>query len=299
MANEIVPSGIGSLTAGEVMATEFLFLLADRDGSVLNHPAFFHATGRPGSNVVRVPHLGYGYDLLSADTPGSEHANTAFSDDQTDVTLANYVLRYTTHDLAKWMANGKLDAALFAQSAVTSISQTLISLAANVGDGFSNVAGSSGVDATWDDVLVAKAYLGASKAQGQICAMVHPRQWSDLEQDALSLGVLPAGSMTGAIVGGLDSYKGRYMGIDFFTSSHVPASGGNRLGCIFTAGGIVWADAEYAPSASSSADIVNLGRGQFEVVRQGTYSADSFVVRAMMGVSLGIDAAGVTLRTDE
>lgn len=293
------PSSISDIVAGEVLATEFLYLLADRDGSVLNHPAFFHATGRPGSNVVRVPHLGYGYDLLSADTPGSEHSDTAFSDGNTDVTLANYVLRYSNHDLARWMADGKLDAAMFAQSAVVNISQTLISLAANVGDGFSNVAGTSGVDATWDDVNVAKAFLGNAKAQGEICALVHPQQWADLEADAISLGVLPAQSMAGAIVSGLGSYKGRYMGIDWFTSSSVPASGGNRLGCVFTSGGIVWADAEYAPSASSSADIVNLGRGQFEVVRQGTYSADSFVIRAMMGVSLGIDAAGVTLRTDQ
>lgn len=299
MANEQVPSSITDLVAGEVLAAEYLMLLADRDGSVLNHPAFFHATGRPGSNVVRVPHLGIGYDLLTADTPGAEHANTAFSDNHTDVTLANYVLRYTNHDLARWMADGKLDPAIFAQGAAISVSQTLISLAANVGDGFTNIAGTSTVDATWDDVQTAKAFLLNAKASGSICAIVAPQQWADLEADALALGVLPAGSMASVITTGLDSYKGRYMGIDFFVSGAVPATGGNSLGCIFTSGGIVWADAEYAPSASKYADIVNLGRGQLELVRQGTSSADSYIIRAMMGVSLGIDAAGVTFRTDQ
>ena len=32
MANEILPAGVGDLIAGEVMAAEFLMLLADRDG---------------------------------------------------------------------------------------------------------------------------------------------------------------------------------------------------------------------------------------------------------------------------
>lgn len=300
MANEILPAGIGDITAGEVMAAEYLMLLAQRDGSVLNHPAFFRATGLPGSNVVRVGHYGFGYDLLAADTPGSEHSNTAFSDGHTDVTLANLVLRFTAHDLARFMAGDKLDPVMFAQSAVINVSQTLISLVANAADSFSNVAGTSGVDASWDDVLTGKAYLATSSAEGPMVAVIHSQQWSDLERDALALGVAQdANGLGGAVMAGLGSYKGRYMGIDFFTSNHVPASGGNRLGSIFTRGGIVWADAQYRPSASRFADIIDLGRAQFEIQRLGTSSEDSYIIRALMGVSLGIDAAGVTLRTDQ
>lgn len=297
MADIALPANITDIVAGEILAAEYLMLLADRDGSVLTHPAFFHATGVPGSNVVRVPHLGLGYDLLAADTPGTEHTNTAFSDGHTDVTLANQVLMYGAHDLARWMAAGKLDPVMFAQSAAINIAQTLISLAANVGDGFTNIAGSSGVDATWDDVLVAKAFLGAASAQGAMCGLVHSQQWSDLETDALSLGVLPAQTSGGIINAGLDSYKGRWFGVDWFVSNRVPAAGGNRLGCVFTAGGIVWADCEYANDGDPN--IVNLGRGQFERVRRGNFSQTNYVIRAGMGVALGIDAAGVTLRTDE
>lgn len=297
MADPALPANVGDIVAGEVLAAEYLMTLSDRDISVLMHPAFFHATGKPGSNVVRVPHLGYGVDILAADTPGSEHTNTAFTDGHTDVTLANQVLMFGAHDLARFMADGKLDPVMFAQFAAMNIGKTLINLAANVGDGFTNIAGTTTQDATWDDVLVAKAFLGNADATGSICGLIHPQQWNDLEVDALSLGVLPAGSMQGVITSGLESYKGRYMGIDWFTSSRVPASGGNRLGCIFTQGGIVWADAEYANDGDPN--IVNLVRGQFERARKGTFSQTNWVIRAALGTALGIDNAGVTFRTDE
>lgn len=298
MANEQTPSSIADIVAGEVLANEYLMLLAERDGSVLNHPAFFHATGSPGSNVVRVPVLGHGYDLLSAATPGADTANTSFSDDKIDVTVATYTLRYTNDALAKYMADGKLDAQMFAMGAVISIAQTLISLAANVTDGFSNVAGSTGVNAAWSDVLTAKALLGVGNADGPMLGLVHGVQWGDLESDALSLGVLPAQLNAGIINTGLEAYKGRYFGVDFFKSNRVPTAdaGANRAGAIWTPGGLVWADAEL--DTEGDPNIVNLGRGQFERVRLGLQSATSYVIRAAMGVSLGIDAAGVTLKTD-
>ena len=81
MANEITPTSIADLLASETVAAEVMFLLADRDPSILNHPALFQATHNGPSEVVRVPHLGLGgYDLLTAHTPGAEVANTAFSD---------------------------------------------------------------------------------------------------------------------------------------------------------------------------------------------------------------------------
>lgn len=298
MADEMVPSSIGSIVAGEVLAAEFLMTLADRDASVLEHPAFFHATGRPGSNVVRVPVLGYGHDTMAATTPGSETANTAFTDDAIDVTLANYVLRYTADDLARFMADGKIDPVRFAQYAGVNVAQTLIGLAANLTDGFSNVAGSSGVDAAWSDILTAKAFLYIAKAQGAMLGLLHGRQWADLEADALSLGVLPAQTNAAIVNSGLESYKGRYFGIDFFVHGAVPTadSGANRAGAIWTPGGLVWADAEYANDGDPN--IVNLVRGQFERARRGTYSDTSYLIRAAMGVALGINAAGVTVKTD-
>jgi hypothetical protein len=300
MANEIIPSGIGDLIAGEVMATEFLMLLADREDGVLMHPALMHATGSSNSsNVVRVAHLGLGgYDLLSATTPGSEVANTALTDGSTDVTLAPRAKRYGLEDTARFISDGKLDPVMFAQDAVISINQTLISLIANVTDDFTTTAGTSGVDATWADVLDAKTALGIAKNSGRLLGIVHPRQWGDLETDALTLGVLPAQSMGGVITTGMGLFKGTYMGVDFFVSSAVPTANGgaDRAGGIFARGGVAWADAQFAPEAD--ANIVDLGRGRFERVRQGNFLQTNYMTSWLAGVAKAIDGAGVSLVTD-
>lgn len=299
-ADEILPAGVTDLITTEAMATEFLMLLSEKDGSILTHPALFHATAASlTSTVVRVPHLGLGgSDLLSATTPGSEVANTALSDGHTDVTIAMRAKRYTVDDLARLIVNGKIDPGMFAMDAVIAIAQTLLSLIANVADDFTATAGSSGVDATWNDVLDAKTLLGIAKASGVLLALVHPRQWGDLEIDGLSLGQLPAMTMSGLINTGLEQYKGRYMGIDWFVTSHVPTAdaGANRAGGIFARGAIAWADAQMAPE--NDPNIVELGRGRFERVRKGEYISTSHVVSHAAGVAKAIDTAGVTLKTD-
>ncbi len=300
MANEVVPSNIGDLISGEVMAAEFLLLLADRDDSLLRHPAIMQATApNLRSNVVRVPHLGLmGYDTLSATTPGSEVANTAFSDDSTDVTIASRAKVYSVDDLAAYISDGVFDSALLAQDAVISITQTYIGLIANVTDDFTSTAGTSGVDASWNDVVDAKTTLGIAKAVGEMMGILHPRQWGDLETDALSMGVLPANSMSGVIMQGLQSYKGRFMGIDFFVHSAVPTAdaGANRAGAIFTRGAVAVADAMIP--AESDPNIINLGRGRFERARKGTYLETSWVTSNHSGAAKAIDGAGVTFKTD-
>ena len=299
MANEIIPSGIADLAASEVMAAEFLMLLAASDGSILNHPALFHATASAPGNVISVPHLGLaGTDILSATTPGSEVGNTSLTDGSTTVTMATRALRYTADDLARFMANGVLDPQMFAHAAVISIAQTLVDLIANVADDFTSTVGSSGVNVAWSDIIDGKTTLGVANASGPMVGLLHPQQWGDLESDALSAGVLPAQTMGGTINASLDSYKGNFLGIDFFTSSRVPLanSSADRAGAIFTRGGVAWADAMMASDGDSN--IINLGRGQLERVRQGTYVATSYVMSHVAGVSKAIDGAGVSVISD-
>ena len=300
MANEIIVSGIGDIIAGEVMAAEFLMLLADREDGILNHPALMHATATSASsNVVRVAHLGLGgYDLLSATTPGSEVANTAFTDGKTDVTLAPRAKVYSLEDTARYVSDGKLDPVMFAQDAVISINQTLISLIANVTDDFTSTVGTSGVNATWADMLDGKTTLGVAKNAGPLLSVLHPQQWGDLETDALSLGVLPAKSMGGVIMAGMGLYKGNWMGMDIFVSSAVPTANGgaDRAGGIWARGGVAWADAQFAPE--SDANIVDLGRGRFERDRKGTFLETSYITSWLAGVSKAIDGAGVSVITD-
>ena len=104
--------------------------------------------------------------------------------------------------------------------------------------------------------------------------------------------------MAGAIMAGLGSYKGRYMGIDFFVSSYVPTanSGADRAGCMFVRGGIAVADV-LAPA--DGADMVaTFGTARLELDRKGTYLETAYVFSDHSGVAKAIDGAGVSIITD-
>lgn len=294
MANEILPASIGDLVAGEVLAAEYLMLLADRDASILSHPALLHASAPSGqSSTVRVPHVGLGgYDALGARTPGSEVANTALSDASTDVTIAPYSKVYAMDDLAQWMLEGRITPALFAQDAAISVAQKLISLIANVGDGFAASTGSG--DLTWDVVMGAITTLEVAKAGGPAIALLHPYQWGDLRKSAASAGVSLAPALQGsmnAMMG--SSYKGSYLGVDFYTSSAVPLDTGNYKGCLFTRGAICWADTMYPTVIAQNS--VSMGNALFVMDYRPSFAETKMVTHTALGVALGIDAAGITL----
>lgn len=295
MANEILPASIGDLVAGEALANDFLMLLADRDSSLLAHPALFKAVAPAGvSNVIRVPHVGLGgKDLLAARTPGSEVANSALTDGATDVTVAPYGKVYALDDLAGWMVQGRLSTQMFAEDAALSVNQTLISLIANIGDGFAADEGSG--DLTWDVMRAAKTALGVGKADGSagLMAILHPYQWGDLEADTMGLGVAPAVSLAQAINAPLGSYKGNFMGIDIFTSSHVPLDTGNYKGCLLSKGAICVAMATYPTVISQNA--ITAGPMLFELDRRASFAETKMVTHALLGAALGIDAAGCTI----
>jgi len=294
MANEILPASIGDLVAGEVLANEYLMLLADRDASILSHPALLKASAPSGaSNVVRVPHIGLGgYDALAARTPGTEVANTALADASTDVTIAPYSKVYAMDDFAQWMLEGRINEQMFAQDAAISVAQKLISLIANITDGFAASTGSG--DLTWDVVMGAITTLEVAKAGGPAIALLHPYQWGDLRKSAASAGV----SLSPAVQGSLDaalggSYKGRYMGVDFYTSSAVPLDTGNYKGALFTRGAVAWADTVYPTVISANA--MSFGNAVFEMDRRASFAETKMVTHTNLGVALGIDAAGITL----
>lgn len=301
MANEHTISSIADLFASEVLANEFLLTLAARDsGGLLTHPCLPSVTAAPGSNVVKVPHIGYGADLMTAATEASEHANTQLTDTHTDVTLAMYALRRNVGDFAKIVANPRLGIAAFAAELATAYEQTIISAVANVADDFTATAGpGTGVNLTWATFLAAKGTLNVANASGPLLAILHPQQWADLEADALSLGFAPSvAGNAGAVNAGLGSYRGNWFNIDIVTSSHVPLAnaGADRAGALFAPGAIVWADAMFADEPDPN--IANLGRARLERVRQGEQFTTSYIMSMVFGVSQGIDAAGVTIISD-
>jgi len=306
MADEILYSGIADLRTAEALSAEILLLLADRN-ALPNHPALMYAgdaVGR-GSAVLKIPAVGLqGYDLLSAPGDGSPIANTALSDTAFQVTVARYSKAYEASDLARLTdpANGKIKVAEFASDAVVSSSNTLVSLVANVTDGFSASVGSSGVDLSVNNFLAAIQTLEVAKNVGPYMAILHPQQMGDLRAAIANVSGgaiqwLPASQEQIQILG--NGYRGNWMGVDIFSSSFVPTAnaGADRAGGMFARGAVLWADSSI-PSEGDANQLVLAGKILFERERTAKSGLTAYVTHYYCGVSKGIDAAGVSIITD-
>lgn len=300
MANEVTISSAGDLIAGEVLAAEVLRLAASRGAGILSHPSLAVVEGVAGSNVVRVSTVGLdGYDLLTAHTAGSLKANSALSDGKIDVTLAGYSKVYAVDDVAAFALQGRIGVTAFAQDMLVSSQQTMISLLATAGAGAAASVGTSGSSLTLAIFLEAKKALAVAAASGRAVALLHPRQWADLEADILANGpAVLTNDLTGVISSGLQDYKGTLFGVDVFTSNRVPTanSGADRAGCMFVRGGVVGGLAPMVAGRSTIADFGMYGRLAYE--ESAATMQMKYVSQAIMGASLGIEANICAIVTD-
>lgn len=304
MANEILYAGVADLRTAEVLSGEFLQLLAARE-SLPAHPALVYggdAQGR-GSVVVKVPHLGLGgYDILSAVADGSAVSNTALSDGSTPITVARYSKAYEASDLVRLSDSGLLSPTAFAQDAVQSVNHTLVSLVANITDGFSTVVGTSGSNLSVANFLAAIQSLEVANVQGPYLAILHPQQMGDLRADlaATSAGAIqwmPATQEQINVLG--NGYRGRWASVDLFSSTFVPTAnaGADRAGGMFGRGAVVWADSSIVTDNDSSQLVIG-GKVLFERDRTARSGLTAYITHAYLGVAEAIDAAGVSIITD-
>lgn len=299
MANEVLPSSITDLIASESLSAEVLYLLADRDSSILNHPAIMRKTGPVGSTVVRVPHLGLGgYDLLEDHTPGSEVSNTALTDGKTDVTVAPRTKAYAVDDFAKFLVGDKLSPQKLAEDLVIAVGRTMVDLIANITDDFTTTVETTGVNLTWAKVQEAKGLLSVGGATGPIIGLFSKQQWADLEANAISMGNVIRHQSPGIVNAGLELYKGNYFGIDCYVSEFVPTAnaGADHAGALFAPGAIAWADV--AMDSEGDPNIADFGTARLERARRGERLETKWVFSHYGGASKAIDAAGVTIISD-
>lgn len=305
MANEVTYASIADLRTAEALSAEFLLLLADRN-ALPNHPAlvWLGAGNGLGSSVVKAPEVGLmGYDLLASTADGAAVANQALTDGAATVTIARYSKAYEPTDLALLTdpSNGMIKPDAFAMDAIVSQAVTLTSLVANVTDNFTATVGSSGVDLTLANFLAAIATLEVALVPGPYLGILHPVQIGDLRTALSTVGGavqwMPASAEQMMVLGG--GYRGKFMGVDLFSSGYVPTAnaGADRAGGMFGRGAVVWADAA-PPPAGDGNQIVIGNKILFERDRTAKSGLTAFVTHAYMGVSIGINAAGVSVITD-
>lgn len=299
-------ASISSLLPSNVCSAEYLRLLADRDTSILAHPAFVYAGDARGlgSLSIKISALGLdGYKLLEAVADGASVGDSAIDDDDITVTVAPYRKSYPITDLAAAVSGGKLSPQVLATDSIMSAGNTLISLVCALTSGFSQQSGATGQSMTYTYMLQAKNALGARSVPGPYVAVLSGIQYGHF---LLSLAGASTGlAFTEATQAQIDAYgegfKGYWCGIAIFVSNRVNTAnaGADHLGVMFGRGAIVWADSSFAPEPDPN--IVDFGgneangfRGKvrFERDREARAGETAYVTHANLGVAEGIDLAG-------
>lgn len=299
-------SDITDLRTAEALSGMVIQLLAARD-ALPNHPALMYAGSAEGSGsaVVKVPHIGLeGYNTLAATSDGAAVTATTISDGATTITVARKSRAYAPTDLAKLTGPaGQLDAAAFASDAVRSAAATLVELVAAVTDGFTTTVGSTTVNLVISDFLAAKAALANANVPGPYLCILHPQQWADLVSDIAtndsngSVVFDPASPEAIARLG--TGFQGDLFGVQVFTSTFVPTANAaaDRAGGMFGRGAVIWADAAPIVDVPDSQILLG-GKILFERDRDALSGLTNYVTHAYMGVSKGIDSAGVSIISD-
>lgn len=308
MAGEILYAGIADQVTAEALSGKYILLLADRN-AIPAHPAIAagyqgDVAGR-GSNTIKVPHIGlFGYDQLAAGTEGTATGNTALTDGSSTITVGQRDKIYEASDMTRMVdANGLIKPDTMAVDAVVSAGATMLSMLANLVDGFSAQVGTSGADATAANFLDLITTLEVAGVVGPYLFVGHPTQWGDIRKDVGTAigGAIQWNAGSQAILDGMKGlgYQGNYLGADVFTTKHVPTinAGADRGGGMFGAGAIVWADGTI-PTDADPNQLIIADKLLFERVRAGKAGLTAWLSRMMIGMSVGLDAAGATLQSD-
>jgi len=155
--------------------------------------------------------------------------------------------------------------------------------------GFTNTAGSTGVNITLANLLDAIYTLEVNDAAGlgSLVGVLHPRQTADLraelEADAASIYT---GKSDTSITKAMAGYFGSWFGIDIFQSTNVPTANGaaDRAGGVFVR--------DYALG------MVQKWAAKVETMRWAPIRGYALVATAMYGVGEIEDVAGVEVTTD-
>lgn len=304
MANETTYTVIADAVTAEVASGTYLRKLAARE-ALPNHPALLQAESPTpgGSTTIKIPVAGIdGFNTLTATADGDAVAYTEFDFDKVSVTVARQSKAYGLTGLAKVTdRTGLLSGPALAQDAFNSATAQLTKMIAALGAGFSNVVGTSGANASLSIFLDAKRALSVANVPGPYMAILHPVQWGDIVEDlALNAGGAlqwdPANADLIAATG--SGYQGKLAGVDVFTTTHVPTAnaGADRAGFMFGRGAIAWASA--TPMLDNPSHQILMGDVLFEWERNALSDLTSAVTHYYVGVSEGIDAAGVGIVTD-
>ena len=306
MANITNNSLVGDLRLQQMISQEIKLLLTDAR-NLRNTPFldFVGSINGMGSDTIRVRKAGLdGYDSFSSFTGATEDdavGESTLVDGHADIVVKRQALMYKITDLANMTGMGQdIDPFRIAESISKSYELLFAELTASTVAGFTASVSNAGALAI-DDFIEAFQTLelaAAGKgAPGPYVALLHPEQWQDLQADIRSeqnnaLAFAPASFEAMSAKG--PGYKGSYLGVDIYTSSHITDSAGQHVGALWAPGAIGFATGKPA-ALVGAAESMDMGDVLIEMDRDSTRALTNIVGHCYLGMGVVDSDRGVKL----
>lgn len=293
---------VGDLRLAQMISQEIKLLLVDTT-NLRNTPflEFVGSINGMGSDTIRVRKAGLdGYDAFTAFTGGTEAnavSDSALVDAHVDVVVKRQALAYSITDMASMTGMGSdVNPFRIAESIARSYELLFADLTgATINGTFTTSKGTTGTVLTLDEWLEAIRALEQAAsfkgAPGPYVAVLHPKQWGELQGDLRnesnnSFAYAPASFEALSAKG--SNYKGSFMGVEIYTSSHVETDGTDYQGAIFSPGAIGYATG--MPSGlQGAAESMQMGEVLIEMDREADKALTRIVGHAYLGMAI-IDA---------
>jgi len=306
MANEIVT---GDLKTNGGLVAELLgpAIRAKFDASALRGLMRFIPWTMRGSDTMQIPVLPAFAAMTAFNSEADPQiANSAYTTAKRTLAVSGFGRTLKISDRSQILA-GQVNADELVEQLVASLDLTLTDRLCALFSGVSGNVGTSGADATVDDVYDALFALNLANSVGQVSAVLHGQQINDLissirgETGPGQFNIGAQSALTSVVGFGQKAFQ--FAGIDFYQSDSVALANANadRQGCVFVpdAFGYTVADPRAIDPLLSADDLVLVTDMLYvERVRDGANRQTAMSASAYIGTVELQDTSAVKFTTD-
>lgn len=305
MANEVFYSSSAHARLAETLNANVILKLADRSWGLWRHPSIIQlpdANGS-GSSTIKTPIVSLGgVDSMAAVAENGSTSNTALGLTSFTVAIARQALQRQISDLNEIVdSTGVVSAEGLAGELVDLMHKRFVDLIAAAASGFTNTVGTTTVDMTVDDAYDATYQLEGQSVDGMLTALLYHEQYNNLRESARAeTGASPFEGVSAELLAAKGpGYKGKFLDVDWYTSSLVPtaSAGADSAGAMWGPGGMAFREGSrnYIEGVGS----IRVATPAYAVLEYDGPSALTRIVHNyFVGVSIAEDLRGVAIVTD-
>ncbi len=299
---------VGDLRLAQMISQEIRLLL--NDSTNLRNTPFMDFVGSingMGSDTIRVRKAFLdgedGWSEFSGGTEDNAVSDTALVDGHVDVVVKRQALAYAISDLASMTGMGNdIDPFRIAESIAKSYEARFANLTGALLGGFTQQVGSAAamsVSVFLDAIQTLKAADSGKGVPGPYVCVLAPAQFAELQDSirAETTGILQFVAPSYEAISAKGShYKGSFMGVEIYTSSHVTDNGSNYAAAMWGPGAIGYATGTPA-GLPGAAETMEMGEVVIEMDRDATKALTRIVGHAYLGLAIIDDNRGVEIAT--